>query len=524
MKIERTKNAVRNIIFGIILQIFQLLCPFIIRTVMINFLGVEYLGLNSLFVSILQVLNLAELGVGTAMVYSMYEPIAKDNQKKICALMKLYRFYYRLIGIVVATLGLILFPFIPKLIKGNVPQDVSVYILYLLHLATTVLSYWLFSYKNCLLAAHQRVDISSKISLIIYIIQYGFQFMALCLFRNYYLFLIIALFSQVLNNIITAIIVTKMYPDYKPIGNLESGDIKDINAKIRDLFTGKIGGVIVNSADTIVISAYLGLTILAIYQNYFYILTALITTFSIIFKACMAGIGNSIIIETKAKNYRDLRKFTFIVVWISGFCTCSLLCLFQPFMRIWVGKEYMFEFSAVICFCIYFFIYEINQLFNLYKDSAGLWHEDRFRPLVTALSNLTMNLIMVQFWGIYGVLLSTVLSTLFVGMPWLLKNLFTVLFDNKQLKDYLKQLLFYIITTVLVCSLVFMICSCINFNDWLTFIFRGLICCIVSNLLLFLIYKNKWEFEESIRMVDGITKNRFLIEKKLRRFMSNNRK
>ena len=134
MKIERTKNATNNIIYGTILKLYQILVPFLIRTIMIYFLGVEYLGLNSLFTSILQVLNLAELGVGNAMVFSMYKPIADDNKIKICALMNLYKLYYRIIGLIVLVLGLIVCPFIPYLIKSDIPPDINIYIVYLLNL------------------------------------------------------------------------------------------------------------------------------------------------------------------------------------------------------------------------------------------------------------------------------------------------------------------------------------------------------------------------------------------------------
>ena len=172
-KIERTKNASRNIFFGVILKIYQILVPFLMRTAMIYLMGVQYLGLNSLFTSVLQVLNLAELGVGSAMVYSMYKPIAEDDDTTICALMKLYRTYYRVIGLVIAVVGCALTPFIPHLIKSDVPAGINVYILYLLNLGATVLSYWLFAYKNSILQAHQRADVVSKVAIITNTIQYG---------------------------------------------------------------------------------------------------------------------------------------------------------------------------------------------------------------------------------------------------------------------------------------------------------------------------------------------------------------
>ena len=187
MKIERTVNAGRNIAFGMILQVYQIAIPFIMRTAMIYFLGVEYLGLNSLFSSVLQVLNLAELGVGAAMVYSMYKPIAEDDTAKICSLMKLYRTYYRVIGGVIGGTGLVLTPFIPLLVKSDLPEDINVYILYLMNLALTVLSYWLFAYKNSLFQAHQRIDIPNKVTLITNTIMYILQFFVLIYIKNYYL-------------------------------------------------------------------------------------------------------------------------------------------------------------------------------------------------------------------------------------------------------------------------------------------------------------------------------------------------
>ena len=178
----------------------------------------------------------------------------------------------------------------------------------------------------------------------------------------------------------------RIYPQFKPKGQIATEEKKAINNRIKDLFTSKIGGIIYDSADTIVISSFLGLTALAIYQNYFYILNAITGLITVVFSACTAGIGNSIVVETKEKNYKDLNKFTFIICWGAGFCAVCLLCLYQPFMELWVGKDLMLSSSAVICFVVYFFVRQLNSLFNTYKDASGMWHEDRFRPLVAALS------------------------------------------------------------------------------------------------------------------------------------------
>ena len=395
MKIERTKNATRNIIYGVLLKIYQLLGPFILRTIFIYTLGMEYLGLNSLFTSILSVLNLAELGVGSALVFSMYKPIAEDDTEKICALMNLYKLYYRIIGAVILVIGLILVPFIPNLISGSVPEDINIYVLYLMNLGATVLSYWLFAYKTCLFGAHQRNDMIAKVTIVSSTLQYIIQAIFLISISNYYLYLTITLTTGIFNNLYAAYKCNKMYPKYKARGNLERTEVKEIHRKVRDLFTSKIGGAVVDSADTIVISTFLGLTTLAIYNNYFYIMSSIFGFITIIFNACMAGVGNSLIVESEDKNYNDLKKFLYIVCWIASVCTCCLLGLYQPFMKMWVGEKSMLSFNLVICICIYFFVRNINTLINMYKDAAGMWHEDKWRPLVVSLTNLGLNLLLV---------------------------------------------------------------------------------------------------------------------------------
>lgn len=509
MKTERTKNATRNIIFGIILKIYQILVPFLMRTAMIYLMGVQYLGLTSLFTSILQVLNLAELGVGSAMIYSMYKPIVKDDNKTICALMKLYRTYYSVIGVVIAVIGCALTPFIPNLISGDVPEGLNIYILYLLNLGATVLSYWLFAYKNSILQAHQRTDVVSKVSLVTITIQYALQLFVLWRFKNYYLYVIVMLATQALTNIMIAVMADKMYPQYKPIGQVDIKEKRAINGRIKDLFTSKIGSIIYDSADTIVISSFLGLTALAVYQNYFYILNAITSLIAVVFSACTAGIGNSIVVETKEKNYNDLNKLTFIICWGAGFCSVCLLCLYQPFMELWVGKNLMLSFSAVICFVVYFFVRQINSLLNMYKDASGMWHEDRFRPLTAALTNLILNLILVQLIGIYGILLSTVAAIVGVGMPWLLHNLFTVLFERAHLFDYLKKLLYYCVVIFVSCIITYFICEKISFGLVITILGRGIVCLIIPNLIYLMAYKSRKEFKDSLVLINKMTKGKF---------------
>jgi O-antigen/teichoic acid export membrane protein len=505
--VNRKKNATRNIIFGTCLKLYQIVVPFLMRTIMIYFMGVQYLGLNSLFTSVLQVLNLAELGVGSAMVYSMYKPVAEHDNNTICALMGLYRKYYRIIGMVVLAAGCVIIPFVPHLIKSDVPEGINIYVLYVMNLLATVFTYWLYAYKNSILQAYQRNDIVSKVTIITDTIKYILQIFTIVFLKNYYMYVLVLILLQIASNIITAAVVTRMYPEYRCRGSLPKEEVAQINSRIRDLFTSKIGAVIVNSADTVVISAFLGLTVLAIYQNYFFIISSVIAFIAVVFNSCTAGIGNSIIVETKEKNYNDFKKFTFLIAWIAGFCTVCIVCLMQPFMNIWMNgnEKLMLGMSEVVCFCIYFFVYEIQQLLLTYKDAAGMWHEDKYRPLVTALTNLALNIIMVQFFGLYGVLLSTVISIIFIGMPWLFYNLFTVLFKRNAAK-YVIRVVYYTVITIVISIITYSVCSLVPFTGIAELIVKLIICIIVPNLLFFATLFKFEEFGQVKALVKGILK------------------
>lgn len=498
-----------------VLKLYQMIVPFLMRTAMIYIMGVQYLGLNSLFASVIQVLSLAELGVGHAMVFAMYKPIAQDDEQTICALMRLYRKYYRIIGLLIGVGGLLLTPVVPHLISGQVPGELNIYVLYLLNLAATVLTYWLFAYKNCLLQAHQRNDIVSWITAATYTLQWCVQLLVLLVYHDYYLYLIISLVTQVVNNMASAVVVSRRYPRYKPAGKLEPEAIRVINRKIRDLFTAKLGSVVLKSSDTLVISAVLGLTVLAIYQNYFFMVSSVISIIEIILSSMMAGLGNSYVLESREKNFRDLEKFTFLFLWLTGMCTCCFLGMYQPFMEIWVGRELMLGMGEVVCFAMYFFVYTLNRLLSIYKDAAGLWHEDRFRPLVTALTNLLLNVLLVNFWGVYGVLLSTVLSMVVVGMPWILRNLFTHFFEKTRLKGYLSQLLRHVLATAVSGALVCLLCGGVDANQWLKLIGCGLLSVAIPNVLFFLLFHKNHQFRMSVQFADQITKGKLRLERRI---------
>lgn len=508
MKIERVKNTKRNIIWGTTNKIVTLVCPFIIRTVLIYTLGLEYLGLSSLFTSILQVLNMAELGISSVIVFSMYKPIAENDEEKICALLMYYKKAYRIIGSIILVVGLALMPFLKYLIKGSYPADINLYVLYLLYLFNTVISYFLFAYRNCLLTAHQRNDIASNISTVTYLLQYILQIILLFLFRNYYWYYIAVPVCAIVNNLITAFLTRKMYPQYKCKGKLGNEEKAFIKKNISGLMLGKVCVTSRNSLDNIFISSYIGLTAVAIYGNYYYILSAIIGFLQVICTAISAGVGNSIASETAEKNYNDLKKISFLYSWIAGWCAICLLNLYQPFMMIWVGEEQMLSMVEVILFSLYFYSLTLGDIRSQYSSAAGLWWEGRFYVAAETIGNFVLNWLLVRWFGIAGVIAATLITIILCNFIWGSNIVFKYYFKTISSKEFFINHAKQFIVVAIVGAITWWIN--INFvvfsNNFVDLIAKGIVCVIIPNILFWLVYRKTELFHEAVGLVKKLFK------------------
>lgn len=494
MKIERTKNAKAGILTGVLNRLVNLGLPFITRTVLLYVLGTEYLGLSSLFSSLLSFLALAELGVSNALVYSMYKPIAEGNEDEVCALLNLYRKLYRIIGTFILAAGLVCVPFLPKLIKGHVPADINLYVLYGLYLTNTVCSYFLFAYQGSLLHAHQRTDVDNLINSVIPTASWILQMGALLIFRSYYAYVVFLPIATIVTNFVRLYYAKKFFPQYKPRGKVTPELEASIYKKMKALLGAKISTTVLHSSDNIVISAFLGLTLVTIYGNYHYIMNAVGGFLGIVYSAILPGIGNSLVTETMEKNYQDFKKFTFLNQWLVGWCAVCLLCLYQPFMRLWAGDSLMLPFSVVILIVIYFVFYEGRKVVITYKDAAGLWWEDRFRPFVMAGTNLISNLILVQFIGVWGIVLSTILSLL-VSIPWETYTVFKYVFKRSP-KEYILSLMQFLLVLTIACAVTLGACQVVS-EGIAAILIRGCICVVVPNVIFFLAFRKREEFADA---------------------------
>lgn len=503
---SRSKNTARNIVFAFANKMVAILLPFISRTIILYLLGEEYLGVGSLFTSILSFLSLAELGLGSAIVYSLYKPIEDKDTEKICAFLAYYRRLYRWIGGVMLAVGTLILPIIPHLIKGEPPEGTNVYILFYLYLINSVISYLFAGYKQCLLVAHQRSDIKSKITLAINVLIQAGQIVALVLTRNFYVYAFVPIVGTILTNVLNSVVTNKQYPEYQCRGVLETEDKRAIQKRLSGLVGTKLNSIVVHAADMIVVSAFLGLTATSIYGNYYYIMSAVNSFVVLFFSSMTASVGNSLITETNEKNYALFNRIGFLNAWITGWCSVCLLCLYHPFMILWTGEALTYPIGVEVALVVYFFMFSSQRTMLVFKDAAGIWYEDRYRPYVCMVTNIVLNLVLVHKCGIYGVVFSSI-AAFAISIPWVNQTLFKTLFKKSSIGNLL-SMGYYALITLAASAITWVITEWLPLGEnrmaiigWL--FARAGVCLVVPNLIFVLCYCRKQEFAQVIKMVSS---------------------
>ncbi|MDO4493646.1 MAG: oligosaccharide flippase family protein [Clostridia bacterium] len=501
----RSRNIRRNFVSGVIQRAVSLLLPFVVRTIILYSLGEMYLGLGSLFTSVLQVLNLAELGVGSALIFSMYEPMAHDDKPKIRALLALYRKLYRYIGLAILVLGLAAVPLLPRIVKETLPDGLNLYLLYAVYLANAVLSYFFFAYRESLLNASQRVSTLNNIQLAVNILICGAQVAFLLLTKNYYLYCIVIVAGTILRNVFVYFATKRFFPDIEPEGEIGKEQMADIKKRTAGMFCYRLCSVTRNSFDTIILTAFLGLVIAGRYNNYFLIYSTLTGFLQIISASATASVGNSIVLESQQKNHDDFEQLILLTLWIAGACMGCLMLLYQPFMTLWAGPDKLLSEGTMIWISFYFFVNMLGITCATYRSAAGIWWEDRFRPFAEALLNPILNIILVRRLGVSGVVLSSVICLLSIGNIWGSRMLFKLYFTEFSQKKYLLKLLFYTLVTCFGCGLAYLTVRLLGVGSLLL---RIPFAVLIPNTVFFLCYRTLPEFGGLMKRLPALLPNR----------------
>lgn len=498
----RTSNSVKNSITATISSIVTMLCGFISQAIFIRILGAEYLGLNGLFTNILTILSFFELGIGNAIAFHLYKPLANNDNKQIKSLMRFYRNAYNIISILVFTCGLILLPFL-NIIVGKVTIDVNIYIIYLMFLISTASSYTL-SYRRNLIVANQKNYINNIVHIIYVIVLNISQLMLLYLTKNYYLYLGVKIVCQILENFVCYIIAARMYPMLKEknVNPIDKEIKKDIFTKVKGLIFHKASYSIVCGTDNIIISIFFGVVTVGLYTNYNTIIGSVNNLFTQIISSTTASVGNLLVSKKNFDvRFNVFKKIRFINFWVVAFSGISILVIMDSFIRIWVGEKYILSLLVLVVLVINYYQKVMRNSFSTFKDAAGIWDEDKFVPLIESILNIIFSIILLKIFGLAGVFMGTIVSGLVIWCYSYPKFVYKKLF-NRSYKDYAKETIGYLILFVLIAAFTFYISRLIVFNNiWLQFISNTIVSLIIPNLILFIIFRKTDNFKYLMELI-----------------------
>lgn len=500
---SRTEYSARNTSIAMISRIIAILMGFVTRIVFTHTLSESYVGINGLFTDILNVLALSELGVGTALTYALYKPIAEHNIEQQKSLMRLFKWLYRATALVIAVFGLLVVPFLGYLVKdtGDVEHVVPIYLLYLLN---SVVSYLLI-YKKSLVDAYQRSYIGVLYYTVFLVLQYILQIVVLVATRNFVLYLLIHLLCTLGNNICVARKADSLYPllREKDIQPLPRAEKQSILKNMKAMLMHKIGNVVVNNTDNLLLSSMVGLVSAGLYSNYYLIIGSVRQVLNQAFQGITASVGNLGVTEDREAVKSVFETSFFIGQWLFGFSSICLFQLLNDVIAVSFGENYVFPSVLVFVLCVNFFITGMRQPTLVFRDSLGLFWHDRYKSLAEAIINLVFSILLTLRFGIVGVFLGTFLSTMLTSF-WVEPY---VLYRRRlasKLTPYFWRYALYTAVVFLAGALTNVACRVVDL-----FPVKFLFCITIPNLVFLLCYHRMREFRSLCRMLVELFEKRF---------------
>lgn len=501
---SRTLNTIKNTTFGVMAQFITLIINFLNRTIFIHFLGVEYLGLSGLFSNILSMLSLAELGIGVAISFSLYKPLAQNNIRKTKALMHFYSKAYRLIGITILILGLCLIPFLDYLIQDrpDIPHFVLIYIMFL---GNSVVSYF-FTYKRSLLSADQKEYLNTINRTIFMIIQSIAQFFVLLIFKNYVFYLLTVIICTIMSNIWISIKCDKIYPFLKDNQEkLTKKETRDLLKYVGAQMSHKVGGIVVNGTDNILTTAFVknGLVVVGLYSNYLLIINAIKSIINMFFASAMASVGNLNAADEPKKSKNVFNRMFFLNMCFFGISASCIFNLSSDFIKVWLGEDYLISQQIVFIIGLNYFVTGMRQSCITFNTTLGLFWNDRFKPWIEAFINLVISILFIKQFGFAGVLMGTLVSTLATSFwvePYILyKHGFKM-----PVVDYFYRYLQYALATVIITAISYVVTMPLDVESFWMWLVKAIITFGVSVIFVFWGFKNKEEVLELKKVVSII--------------------
>lgn len=496
---SRLANSVRNFGFSTFGKMADILARFILRTVFIRYLTAEYLGLGGLFGNILSFLSLAELGVGTAITFSLYEPIAKNDEHKIIQLMDLYRRAYIAIGLIIFVFGTALTPFLSLFVK-DLPHIPYIHVIYLLFVANSAFSYF-YSYKSAFISANQKSYIVSNNTYLFNVLNAIVQAIVLIISKNYVAFLVVQLIFTFISNLRISMIADQKYPILKQHSKeqLDAETKAKIHQNIRALVLQKLGMTIVFSTDNLLLTKMFGLLIEGYYSNYTLYINAVESLLYQFFHAITASVGNLNVNSDRKHQIEVFYRVFFVNFWMYGFSAIAFGCLLAPFMHIWAGKEYLLDELCTFLIVLNFYLKGIRSTASTFDNSFGLMNYNRYVPIPECVINIGASIYFAKVIGPAGIFLGTTLSTITTSLwrePYVLMKYGL----NSSFAQYAKRFMMYFVIVMFLWGLTRTIILVTGVNFVMSFI----IVMIVPNLFMLLLFYRSDEFKYFIKLTQRV--------------------
>ncbi len=501
----RSEATLKNSIWGIIQQVIVCVMSLFSRRVMLETIGVEGVGLNAFLNSVITMLSLAELGIGSALVYHMYAPIAVNDEEHIAQLMRTYKNVYRIIASVIMLIGLSLLPFMDKIVKDVSYSKSYVSLIFVLFLIQTTSSY-LFTYKRSMLSADQKQYVITIFDLGYKIITITVGIVILKLTGELAWYLVMLIFCTVAENVLISRKVDRLYPFINRYREYpEKSEMMKIAADVKNIFIGKVSGVVTNSTDSVLINMFVGTVQNGLYSNYNIILGTLLAALRQFSDAMRGSIGNLVAVESKEHIDLVFQRLMFIMFFIASFCACCLTGLINPFINIIFGRGLLLD-RIIVYVCIlnlYMSTITIPAL-NM-VTASGLFSFDKYISLAGTVINLIISVILGKSIGMAGILIGT--SSTYI-IQFILKVI--LLYNNylhiSCVKIFAKNIVFALIT-VAECALVNYTSGLVSLgNEFISFIIIGVISCAIPIFINTALFFRTFEFKYSFDLLNGIRK------------------
>mgnify|MGYP007077297031 FL=1 len=506
----RTRYTLINMVVNIGGQLFNQVLLFISRMVFIHYLSAAYLGVNGLFTDVLGILNLAELGIGTAMIYSLYEPAAKDDEHRLAQLMNLYKILYRVVAVIVLLVGLALMPFLGFFIKDSGGIE-NLRLIYLMYVANSACSY-LLSYKNSIFLAYQKAYIRNLWVVVFDALRTIAQIIIIVLTQNFILYLLAQFVLQFIPNIIVSCKADKEYPYLKESKELpDKEEIGHIMRNVGAMSLHKLATVIVRNTDSLLMSSFVGLLSVGIYSNYKLVLSGINNLMDKFSNAFTGSLGNLGAIEDETRVYGIYQELDLLFFVIYAYWTAGLFALFNSFITICFGPDYCFSVATVAVLVMEFYISGQRKVNLMFREAKGLFWYDRYKPLFESVINLTTSLLLVQKFGVAGVLGGTVISSVCTCVwvePYILMKYGIRENWQERLKDYFVK---YIQRLGIVVGLTAVTCGWVHFfpaESVFSFLLDGVVYTAFYGGVMYALFHKSMEFQMLRGRVLGIVKRK----------------